>query len=131
MRVLTMACTMAVLLAAPNAASAAPPAADAVPAGRVGLLPQPWVETLEAGNLSEQAALIAGGATVAAIGTGIAMAAAGATTCGVAGATLFTLWLAHIPIQIAVAGTGGYLAWSHLEHHGTAPGFRPQSQPGS
>src|SRR3546814_14113490 len=54
MRVLTMACTMAVLLAAPNAASAAPPAADAVPAGRVGLLPQPWVEPPEAGNLREQ-----------------------------------------------------------------------------
>ncbi|HEY9568793.1 MAG TPA: hypothetical protein VIR38_11935 [Thalassobaculum sp.] len=120
---------MAVLLAAPNAASAAPPAADAVPAGRVGLLPQPWVETLEAGNLSEQAALIAGGATVAAIGTGIAMAAAGATTGGVAGATLFTLWLAHIPIQMAVAGTGGYLAWSYLEPDEPATACEPPSQP--
>lgn len=137
MRVLLVACAMAALAApalavAPAAAAQAdaiPVAAPATsegspppaPASRVGLLPETWVDTLEANSISEQTALIAGGATVVAVGTGVAMAAVGATPGGIVGATLFTLWLAHIPIQMAVMGTGGYLAWNYLAPTEPAP----------
>ena len=79
--------------------------------GRVGVLPDSWVATLESNNISEQTALIAGGATVAAVGVG---AVAGAAAGGTAGAAVFALWLAHWPIQIALMGSGGYLAWNYL-----------------
>lgn len=131
MRLLLPICLAIALSSGSGAARAAQPGesqpATTPPTGRVGLLPEAWVQSLESNNLSEQTALIAGGATVAAVGTGVAMAAAGATTGGIAGATLFTLWLAHIPIQMAVMGTGGYLAWSYL-----APADKPAAcEPGA
>ena len=55
--------------------------------------------------------MAAGGATAAAIGIG---AVAGVAAGGATGATLFALWLAHWPLQIALMGGGGYLAGSYL-----------------
>lgn len=95
----------------------------AAPAGhihgsRVGVLPNSWVETLERNNISESAALIAGGATAAIVGVGaVAGAGAGAGT----GATLFVLWLAHWPLQLAIMGGGSYLAWNYFWPEQTAP----------
>ena len=79
--------------------------------GRLGLLPPSWVEALERNNVSERTAVAAGGATAAAIGIG---AVAGVAAGGATGATLFALWLAHWPLQIALMGGGGYLAGSYL-----------------
>jgi len=109
--ILAFALILAIVGRAPaSAASHHDPAAHEH-SGRIGVLPDSWVDTLESANISEQAALIAGGATAAAIGVG---AVAGASAGGAAGATLFALWLAHWPVQIALMGSTGYLAWNYL-----------------
>lgn len=69
--------------------------------GRVGVLPQAWVEALERNNVSERTALLIGGVTAAAIGVGaVAGTSAGSTT----GAALLVLWLAQWPLRIALTG---------------------------
>lgn len=87
-------------------ASAAGPASPVAPepSGRIGILPEPWVAGLERNNISEQTALVAGGAAVAALGAGVV---AGTAAGGTVGATLFALWLAHLPLHIALVGSGG------------------------
>lgn len=89
-----------------------PDSGEHEPGGRVGLLPEACVESLESVNISEQTALMVGGATVAAIGVGAV--AGGAVGGGAAGITLLALFLAHWPIELALLGGTGYLAWSYL-----------------
>ena len=80
--------------------------------GRVGVLPESWVTALESNNISEQTALIAGGATAAAVRIGaVAGAAAGG---GTVGAVLLALWIGHLPLDIALMSGSGYAAWSYL-----------------
>ncbi len=81
-------------------------------AGRVGILPESWVETLERNNISEQTALIVGGTSAIAIGVGV-FAGAGAAT-GATGATLAAVWLAHLPFHVALLGGAGYAGWNYL-----------------
>ena len=86
--------------------------ASGAEAGRVGILPQSWVETLERNRISERTALIVGGTSAIAIGVGI-YAGAGAAT-GAAGTTLAAVWLAHLPFHFALWGGAGYLGWNYL-----------------
>ncbi|MCR9176115.1 MAG: hypothetical protein NXI19_08960 [Alphaproteobacteria bacterium] len=80
--------------------------------GRVGVLPQSWVETLERNHISEQTALIVGGTSAVAIGVGV-YAGVGAAT-GATGATLAAVWLAHLPFHFALWGGAGYVGWNYL-----------------
>ncbi|WP_189989422.1 hypothetical protein [Thalassobaculum fulvum] len=113
MRAYVLALSLILLVAGGARTSAAshPDPAAHDHSDRIGVLPDSWVETLESAHISEQTALIAGGATAAALGVG---AVAGASAGGATGATLFALWLAHWPVQIALMGGTGYLAWNYL-----------------
>lgn len=102
----------------PAAAAGLPDAAAHAHDGRVGVLPQSWVEALENNSISEQTALVVGGATAAAIGVG---AVAGASVGGATGAVALALFLAHWPLQIALMGSGGYVAWNYLWPSEPAP----------
>lgn len=118
MRYFFSVCILAIaLLAAP--AARADSAFGSVQAGtgsagleRAGILPQSWVSLLERNNISEQTALIIGGASAVAVGVGV-YAGVGAAT-GVTGATLATVWLAHLPFHFALWGGAGYFGWNYL-----------------
>jgi hypothetical protein len=88
------------------------PAPGHAETGRVGILPQSWVETLERNEISEQTALIAAGTSAVAIGVGV-FAGAGAGA-GATGATLAAVWLAHLPFHFALWGGAGYVGWNYL-----------------
>lgn len=119
MRALFLASTFLVLLAwlPPAVAEVKPaPAEPAEPTepvdnGRIGLLPEHCVQRLESNNISERTALVATGVAATA-GVGVA---AGAVAGASAGATVvLALWLAHLPLDAALFGGPGYLAWMYL-----------------
>lgn len=128
MRSLRLAFVLSALIAWQGPAAANHIEADADShEGRIGVLPEACVVKLEDHNVSERTALIAGGATAAAVGLG---AAAGMATGGTASAALLAaLWLGHLPLEVALLGGSGYLTWNYFWPDEETPG--PATPPAS